>query len=277
MLKKQSISPLGILAYLPLFMLAVICILPFYIMIINSTHANSDIARGVNLLPGTNFFTNYKNMSVSVSIFRSLRNSVFVAVSSTLLTGYFGTMAAYGFAMYKFRGSGVLFWVVLSTMMIPFQLSLLGIYRMASILHLLNSYWPIIFPAIANAGTVFWMRSHIESVIDLSYVEAARVDGYSELGIFHTIILPLSRMGIITISILNFVHVWNDYMTPVMMLSDMKLFTVPVSIAILKSAEAMDQGAVYCGVALSIVPIIIIYLVLNSQITSGITTGGIKG
>lgn len=258
-------------------LLSAVCIIPFYMMIINATLPNADIAYKINLLPGKFFLKNYESLKIFINIWGYLGNSVLIALPSTVLAAYFGTMAAYGFAKFKFRGNGMLFGLVLATMMIPYQLSLLGFFQMAAKANLVDTYWPIILPSIANAGTVFWMKGYIESVINDSLIEAARLDGYNELAVFNKVILPLSRVGVVTISIFNFVHAWNDYMTPLIFLNTVTKYPISVGIAALKGVEGQDQGVTYAALALSIMPIIIVYLFLNSRITGGITAGGVKG
>ncbi|MCL2250017.1 MAG: carbohydrate ABC transporter permease [Oscillospiraceae bacterium] len=265
------------ITYVLLGFLVLICIIPFYNMIINATLPNHLIASRINLLPGTMILDNYETMRTFVDMISALRNSVFISVPSTILTAYFGTMAAYGFSKFNFKGKNALFLLVLSTLMIPHQLTLIGLFQIANAVNLIDSYWPIVLPAIANAMTVFWMRAHISSNIDSSFLDAARIDGCGEILIFHTIIIPLSRNGIFTISILNFVGSWNDFMTPLVMLNTQRLFPASVAVAILRGVDGSFQGAVYMGVALTIIPILVTYLFLNSKITGGITAGGVKG
>lgn len=266
-----------IIKYAVMILLAAICIVPFYIMLINATRTNAEISVGVSFLPGTNLVRNYRNLNNTINMLGALKNSILIAVLSTLLTSYFGTMAAYGFAKFRFKGRNLLFMLAISTMMIPFQLCYLGIYQAAAGLKLINTFWPIILPAVANASTVFWMRNHMAGVIDNAYIEAARLDGYSEIGIFHAIILPLSRIGLFTISIFNFVAAWNDYMAPLMFLSRNQKFPLSLAIAVVKAADYQDQGAIYTGVAMSVLPILAVYLFLNSKIIGGVTAGGVKG
>jgi cellobiose transport system permease protein len=263
--------------YAFLIFLAAICIIPFYTMMINATRTNAQISVAVSFLPGRNLATNYANLNDTINMLGALKNSMIIAVLSTVLTGYFGAMAAYGFAKFRFKGRDLLFILALSTMMIPFQLCYIGLFQAAARLHLINTFWPIILPAVANATTVFWMRNHMASVIDNAYIEAARVDGFSEIAIFHTLILPLSQNGLFTVSIFNFVHAWNDYIAPLIFLSKNDTFPLSLAIAVVKQADFQDQGAIYAGVAMSIIPILIVYLFLNSKIISGITVGGIKG
>ncbi|MDI9483301.1 MAG: carbohydrate ABC transporter permease [Bacillota bacterium] len=276
-MKKTEKMLIKFIQYFLLILLSVICIIPFYIMIINSTRTNAQISVAVSFLPGTNLIQNIKSLNKTISMMVSLKNSILISLPSTLLSGYFGTMAAYGFSKFRFRGSKAMFAIALATMMIPTQLSLLGIYQASAKMKLLNTYWPIILPSVANTATLFWLRQYIESTIDDGFIEAARIDGYSEIGIFHNIIIPLSRVGLFTISIFNFVHVWNDYISPVMFISRNAKVPLSVAIAIVKAADYQDQGAIYAGVTISVLPILVVYLFLNSKITGGLTAGGIKG
>ena len=267
-----------LIQYALLILLAVICVIPFYVMIINATRTNGQIAvNAVSFIPGSSLSENYKNLNKTINMLGALRNSAFIAVPTTLLSAYFGALAAYGFSKFNFKGRNVLFMIAISTMMIPFQLCYLGIYQAAAQLKLINTYWPIILPAVANASTVFWLRNHMSSIIDDAYMEAARIDGYSELRIFHFIVLPLSKVGLFTISIFNFVHSWNDYISPLMFLSHNDKFPLSLAIAVVKNVDFQDQGAIYCGVAMSVMPILLVYLFLNSKIIGGVTAGGIKG
>ena len=266
-----------IVLYAFLVFLAAICIVPFYTMMINATRSNAEISVTLSLLPGKSLVNNYMHLNETINMLGALKNSLVIAVLSTALTGYFGAMAAYGFSKFRFKGRNALFVLALSTMMIPFQLCYIGLFQASARLHLINTFWPIILPAIANATTVFWMRNHMSSVIDDAYIEAARVDGFSEMSIFHTLILPLSQNGLFTVSIFNFVYAWNDYIAPLIFLSKNEKFPLSLAIAIVKQADFQDQGAIYAGVAMSIIPILVVYLFLNSKIISGLTVGGVKG
>jgi multiple sugar transport system permease protein len=263
--------------YVPLILLSAVCVIPFYVMMINATRTNAEISVAVSFFPGRNLVRNYAKLNDTINMLGALRNSVIIASLSTVLTGYFGAMAAYGFAKFRFKGRSLLFALTLSTMMIPFQLCYIGLYQAVARLHLINTFWPIIVPAMANAATVFWMRNHMTSVVDTAYMEAARIDGYSEMAIFHAIVLPLARNGLFTVSIFNFVNAWNDYIAPLIFLYSNERFPLSLAIAVVKQADFQDQGAIYAGVAMSVLPILIVYGFLSSKIISGISVGGIKG
>ncbi len=266
----------NILTYLFLIILSIICFIPFYIMIINATHSNVEINNGLNLLPGRYLLDNYKRMSESINIWKGFSNSLLISIVSTLLTAYFASLTAYGFAKFKFRGNKVLYWFVLSTMMVPGQLGLIGYFQLNKKLGLLDTYLPLILPAIANGNAVFWINSYIGSSISNSLIESARIDGCQELKIFNKIILPLIVPAIATISIFNFVASWNDFMRPLVLIFSPSKFTLPVLVANLRGTYTRDFGATYLGIAISVVPIMIAYVFLSRYILNGLTIGAVK-
>ncbi len=263
--------------YLFLGAVALLCVVPFYTMIISSTHTTSALSSGLVFTLGSNLLANYEELLRLGDIWLWFRNSLIIALPATFLSGYIGSLTAYGFAKYRFRGRDMLFWVVLSTMMIPTQIVLLGLFQLCQIYGLLNTYWPLILPAAVSGTSVFWMRSAIQSNIDDALIEAARIDGYGELRIFHAIVLPLVKPALATISILNFVANWNNYMAPLILLNDNKKMPLSVGIAILKNVDVRDLGAIYLAISISIVPIMIVFMLMSKYIIGGLTVGGVKG
>lgn len=262
--------------YLFLILLAIICFTPFYIMIINATRPSFEIMKGLSLIPGSNIVQNYKNLMVATPIWRGFSNSLIIAVSSTILSGYFGALTAYAFSKFRFKGNKVLFWFVLGTMMIPLQLGLIGYYMLTIKLHLINTYWALILPTIANAATVFFLKMYMDANVDIALLEAARIDGGSEFYIFNRVVIPITMPAIATMSILNFIFSWNNYMSPLVLLLDKEKFTLPILIALVKGTYKQDFGAQYLAVAISVVPIIIAFMFFSRYIISGITAGALK-
>ncbi|MEY8354572.1 carbohydrate ABC transporter permease [Lachnospiraceae bacterium 54-53] len=260
-----------------LLLLAAICLLPFFIMFNNATQSSADLAIRLTLTPGKSLLTNYQNMVVQIPFWTYIKNSLLATLPNVLLTAYFGTMAAYGFEKFEFRGKRLLFTVSMLMMVIPSQISLIGLYRMFSAMNLLNTKWTLILPGICNVLTVYWMRANIYQIIDTSLLEAATIDGCGQLGIFHKVVLPLCRTGVVTISIINFVAVWNDYINPVTFITTNKKTTLSVGIAMLNNFDYVDLGAVYVAIALSTIVILVFYILFNSQIMGGMTEGSVKG
>lgn len=265
-----------ILFYLLLVFLVIISILPFAMMLINSTHSSTDIVTKLNLGFGNSLVENYKLMQSKVNIWKGFSNSLMISIPFTAFTGYFGAFTAYGFAKYKFKGNGILFGLLLASMMLPSQLSIIGFYQLNLRLGLLNTYWPFIFPGIANASAVFFLKGMIEQSIPDSIVEASRIEGCGEFRIFNRIILPCIMPGVATMCIFNFVSSWNNYIGPLVILSENKKYTMPVMIAAIKGLYPSNYGAVYVAIAISVIPVIIVYLFCSKYIINGLTAGSVK-
>jgi multiple sugar transport system permease protein len=273
-MKSKRIA-LGSLQYLFLLVLLLLCIGPFYLMVMNATQLSFDISTRLNLLPGKALVINYTTMQSLVNIWNGFFNSLFIAVPFTFCTGYFGALTAFGFSKYPLKHKEALFTIVLASMMIPAQLGIIGFYHLNLKLHLLNSYLPFILPGIANATAVFFLRGMIDSVPE-SLLESARLEGCSEFGIFNRIVLPCVLPGVATMCIFSFVSNWNNYMGPLILMTKSERYTMPVMIAMIKGLYRTNYGAMYLAIAISVVPIIIVYCFLSKYIISGLTAGSNK-
>lgn len=267
----------GILYFL-LILLAAACLFPFLLMMVNATRSGSEIVTSFTLIPSTHTRENWEQVFKYFNLFKGMWNSVKVAVPATLLTAYFSALTAYALAMYKFKGSNVIFAVILIFMMIPGQLSLIGFYNLCTKLHLVNTYIPLVIPAIAAPGTVFFLRQYVMSVMPPSLIEAARIDGARELYIFHRIAIPIMSPGIATMSIMGFIGNWNAYLMPMIILNKNEKFTLPVMMATLRSSTdiTVNQGAIYLAVAISVIPILLVFAFFSKYIISSIAAGAVK-
>jgi multiple sugar transport system permease protein len=263
--------------YVLLVILTLICLVPFYIMLIDATHTNGEIASKLWILPGTALLDNYNRLVESVPIWRGFANSLFIAVAVTLVSGYFSALTAYGFSRYKFKGNKMLYAIVLGSMMIPMQLGFIGFYQLISKMHLLNSYIPLIIPSIANASSVFFIKGYTDGAVHESLIEAARIDGSGEFAIFNKIGLPLIMPSVATMSIFTFIGTWNNYLTPLILISDMEKYTLPIMQVVAKGVYKTEFGAIYTCIAISVVPIMIAFAFLSKKIIGGLTIGGVKG
>jgi len=262
--------------YTFLIILFLISLIPFYLIIINATHKSFDIVTRLNLWLGDNVYGNYQTMQQYVNIWRGFLNSLYISIPYIFFTGYFGTLTAFAFAKYQFKGKRILFAVVLASMMLPGQLSIIGFYKLNMMLKLLNSYLPFIIPGIANATAVFFLRGIIEQGLPDSMLEAARIEGCSELFLFNHIVLPCVSPGVATMIIFNFVSNWNNYMGPLIIMTDNQKYTMPVMIAMIRGLYMTNYGAMYLAIAISIVPIIVVYIFFSSYLINGLTTGSDK-
>jgi multiple sugar transport system permease protein len=275
-MKHKTFRPSSLGIGLMLIVLTLLCAVPFVVVFINSTHSSLDIVKQFNVLPGDALAENYQTMQKLVDIWRGFFNSVIITVPFTLLTGYFGAFTAYGFAKYKFRFQNVLYAIVLASMMIPSQLSIIGFYRLCLKLDLINNYLPFILPGIANATSVFFLRGIIEQSISDSMIEAPRLEGCSEFGIFNRIVLPCILPGVATMCIFNFVASWNAYMGPLIIMQRKELYTMPVMISMIKGLYVTNYGAMYLAVAISVIPIMLVFAFFSRYIIDGLTAGSEK-
>ncbi|MDI3236115.1 carbohydrate ABC transporter permease [Exiguobacterium antarcticum] len=265
------------LIYVGLIALTIACIIPFLMMIINATRSNEEVLSGFSLIPGNSLAENYAALSSYVNIWSGFKNSLIIAVLVTVLSGYFSAMTAFGFAFYQFKGKNVLFVFMLVMMMIPGQLGLIGFYELSKNLGLLDSFIPLIVPAIASPFTVFFVRQYLQTVMHPSLLEAARMDGASEWRIFHTIALPMMMPAIATMSIFTFIGSWNNYIMPLVLLFSPEKYTLPVLMGFLKGSQVAENlGSLYLGIAISVVPIMIAFLFLSKYIVSSISAGAVK-
>lgn len=275
--KAKNKSVKGLL-YLFLILLSTICFAPFWMMLVNATRSGNEIMTGFSMLPGSSLAANWEVVAGNVNLGKGFLNSLFIAVCSTALVSYFSALTAYGLAFYRFRGNKVIFIALLVFMMVPSQLSMLGFYDLCNKLHLIDSYWPLILPSIASPATVFFLRQYILSVMPRSVLEAPRIDGASELAIFHRIALPIMSPGIATMAIGAFIGSWNNYLLPMLIINTPAKRTLPVMVAELNAVRDIttNLGASYLAVAISVVPIMIAFCFFSKYIISGISAGSVK-
>lgn len=264
--------------YICLILLAAACLLPFLLMMINATRSGVEITTGFTFIPSTHLKENWEQLFDYMNLFRGMGNSLLIAIPATILTGYFSAITAYSMAVYKFKGNKIIFGVIVVFMMIPAQLSLIGFYNLCMTLKLIDSYIPLIVPAIAAPGTVFFLRQYVQATLSPALLEAARIDGAKEIGIFHKIVLPIMMPGIATMSIGAFIGNWNNYLVPLILLNTPSKMTLPVMISTLRAATNLqaNQGAIYLGVAISVLPILIAFCFFSKYIISSISAGGVK-
>lgn len=266
------------LLYAFLVILALTCMLPFILMLVNATRSGSEIVTGFTFIPGTHLKENWDMVFEYFNLFKGIWNSILVAVPATLLGAYFSALTAYGLAFYNFKGNKIIFGAILAFMMIPGQLSLIGFYQLCTKLHLVNSYVPLIIPAIAAPGTVFFLRQYILSSLPKSLIEAARIDGANELYSFHKIVVPIISPAVATMGIMGFIGNWNSYLLPMIIITKNEKMTLPVMMATLRAATNINsnQGAIYLSVAISVVPILLVFTFFSKYIISSVSAGAIK-
>ncbi len=219
--------------------------------------------------------TNYRNLWKSVPYNRYFINSVFIATASTLLTLFFCSLAGYAFAKYQFRGKTILFGILLASMMIPFQVLLVPLFGLMYDIGWLNSYKAIIIPFSVGAFGVFLMRQFIVT-IPSELLDAARIDGCSEFGIYYRIVLPIIKPALGALTIYSFLSSWNGYLWPLIVLRDEAKYTLPIGLANLIGIYRQDYGMLMAGTLLSLLPIVVLFLAMQREFVQGITLGGVK-
>lgn len=275
---NNSYKAKRILIYVFLIFLTILSILPFWVVLVNSTRSAEQIQQGLSLLPGENLKYNWEVlMNKGFDVFGGFRNSFIISAGSTILNVYFSALAAYGVIAYRFKGRKVLFAIILGLLMIPQQISMIGFYQFMSRLGLLNSFIPLILPSIAAPTSVFFLKQYLETIYHPDLADSARLDGAGEIKIFHNIMLPLMKPGLATMAIFSFVTSWNNFLMPLILINDSRKFTLPMLIQLLRTdVYRTEFGSMYLGVSLSIIPLLLIYLFLSKYIVGGVTAGGIK-
>lgn len=282
---KKKTSGTKILRTVICVILCVLAIFPFYTLIVNSTLRHADIASGIKFLPGTHFIENFKNLFdpekqvvSTFSLFDAFRNSILITVPATILQIYFGSLTAYALTVYRFKGRDFAWGLIYGIMMIPTQVSIVGLIKVSQLTHLYGTLWPMILPAIAAPTTVYFMKQYMENGLSIEIVEAARIDGCSEFGIFNRIGLPLLKPAMATQAIFAFVASWNNLYTPSILIgAERQLSTLPMyAEAIRANDKKQDYGQVYAALLCAIIPIIIAYLALSKYIIAGVALGGVK-
>ena len=266
------------LVYLLLVFLLVLIFVPIWLLIVNATRSTTEIQQGISMLPSTHLIENYRLLvSKGINMPRGFANSLFLAVASTVVTVYFSLLTAYGIVVYNFPGKKLFSNFIIVLVMIPMQLSIIGFYRFMSKLGLTDNYAALILPLIANAGSVFFGKQYLESMVIQDLIDAARIDGASEIGIFHKVMLPLAVPGAATMGIFAFVASWNNFFNPFILISSIEKYTLPMLVQTLRGdVYRTEYGAIYLGLALTVVPIIIVYAFFSRYIISGIALGAIK-
>ncbi len=221
------------------------------------------------------FTSNYRNLWKTVPYNRYFINSVFIATASTLLTLFFCSLGGYAFAKYQFRGQKILFGILLASMMVPFQVLLVPLFGLMYDIGWLNSYKAIIIPFSVGAFGVFLMRQFIVT-IPSELLDAARIDGCSEFGIYYRVVLPIIKPALGALTIYSFLGSWNGYLWPLIILRDDVKYTLPIGLANLVGTYRQDYGMLMAGTLLSLTPIVILFLAMQREFVQGITLGGVK-
>jgi ABC-type glycerol-3-phosphate transport system permease component len=248
-------------------------------MVLTSLKHSDEIYRlPITILPDNFFyFENYHIVFERQPFLRFFLNSFIMAVGCTVASLLFSSLSGYAFAKFEFPGKEVLFFVfILAALMIPFEVIVIPLYLLFNRLGLVNTYLGIMGPSLLSAFGIFIMRQFIVSIPD-DYLDAARIDGYSELQIFFYIIIPLSRPALATLGTIKFIWAWNDFLWPLVMVTSEEMRTVMLGLSTYTGLWHTDYNVVTAAAFLSVIPLLIIYLFLQNFVIEGMTMTGLKG
>lgn len=252
-----------------------VMLFPFYWMFVTAVKPVSEVfAYPPKLWPTEFHFENFLT-ALSGSFLNTFKNSTIVTTIATTITVFINLLAGYAFAKYKFKGREIMFIIVLSTLMIPVQVTMIPNYIIMSRLKLLNTYAGLILPTCAEAFGLFLSRQFMSDIPN-ELIEAARIDGTSEFQIFRKIILPNSKSLMSVLIIFTVMWRWNDFQWPLIILSKSEMYTVQLSLAMLRGSQYINWNTMMATSLISILPILGIFLIFQKQFVQGIASTGLK-
>lgn len=262
--------------YLVVGSLSFIMIVPFLWMLSSSFKPQSEIfAYPPTLIPTAPSLENYRRLFDQMPFGLNLLNTAYIAVLYTTLALFFCTLGGYGFSKYRFRGREALFLVLLGSMLIPFEVTMVPLYILYQRIKWVDTHWPLIIPGTANAFGIFFMRQIIRGVPD-ELLDAARIDGAGEFGIFTRVVVPVVAPAIASLGIIFFMGSWNNFLWPLVLLRSDARLTAAVAIARLQGSIYTPYDLVMAGSVLVTLPLVVVFLLMQRQFIEGIMAGAVK-
>ncbi|MEH0168393.1 carbohydrate ABC transporter permease [Paucibacter sp. JuS9] len=256
---------------------ALLMLAPFYFMFVFATHSRSEI---FSLPPplwfGDDLMNNIAILTKRLPFWRNLGWSLYVGLASTALTLLFCSMGGYAFAMFEFRYKKALFALVMGTMLLPSFMNMIPSFMIMDLLGWIDQPRALYIPGAASAFGIFLMRQFVSSSIPRELVEAARMDGCSELGIYARIVLPLLKPALGTLGLIAFIASWNNFIGPLVVMRSPDMYTLPLALRSLQSPVDTEWGALMAGSALATLPLIVLFVLCSKQLISGLTVGAVK-
>ncbi|HEX2945263.1 MAG TPA: carbohydrate ABC transporter permease [Clostridia bacterium] len=270
---------LNTVIYAVCIILALLSILPFWVMIMNATRGTFEIQQhALSLLPSTHLADNIAVLKgKSFNAMTGFLNSMIISSGTAVCAVYFSSLTAYGLVAYDWRLRQPFFTFIMAILMIPAQVVTIGFYQFMYRIHMTNNFLPLILPAIAGPAMVFFMRQYLLATLQLDVVNSARIDGAGEFYTFNRIILPIMKPAIATQAIFAFVGSWNSLFTPMVLLNDKSKYTMPIMVSQLRGdIYKKEYGSIYLGLTLTVLPIFVVYFLLSKYIIAGVALGSIK-
>ncbi len=264
------------LMHLGMGLVAFFTLLPFFWMLSASFMPTGEASSfPPKFLPMHVTFGQYRFLFERMHLGRFFLNSLILAISVSLVSLFVNSLAGFAFAKYHFKGKRSLFTFLLSSMIIPGQVTMLPVFLLLNKLGLLNTYFGIIIPGMASIFGIFLIRQYLQGIPD-SLIEAARIDGASDWRIYWRIILPLALPVLVTLTLFTFMGTWNDFLWPLIVMTNEDMYTLPVAISNLLGEHALDLELMMAGSVITILPVLIVFMLLQKYYIQGILLGGIK-
>jgi len=275
MTHKRRLSTAGY--YIIGILIAVISLIPFAWMISTSLKARGALMSiPIEWIPREPTLAAYEKVLTKFPFLKTVANSLFISVSYTIITLISASMAAFAFAKIRFPKADLLLKVFLATMMIPTQVTIIPLFVVMNKLGLINTYGSVLLPSIFRPFAVFLLVQQMRTIPN-DYLDAASIDGASTFTVYRKVALPLCAPTLATLSITTFMESWNDYLWPLLMLTDKSKMTLPIALSTLNGAYATEYNVLMAGSLISMVPIILIYIFAQKYFENGMMAGGIKG
>jgi len=275
--KWQRTSPLS---YVMLALITFLSIFPFYWMFVVSSNTNAEISKSPpSLIPGGRFLiVAQKVLSAEGVYFNSaLMNTFVVGISIAVAQVVFSAFAGFAFAKLNFKGRKFFILFIVGTMMLPSQLGIIPLFILVKNLHMIDTLYALIVPALVTAFGVFWMRQIIDAQVPNELLEAASIDGASVPRIFFGIVLPIIRQSSFVLGLFAFLAAWNDYLWPTIVLQNPQNFTLQVALTQLKPMYGLDYALQMGGAFLATAPLLILFIFVGRKLVSGVMDGAVKG
>ena len=274
--QRRPLVSAGVLVYAALALGALASLVPMLWMLSASLMpAGEASAYPPRFVPSEVTFEHYASLFTRLNLGRYLRNSAIVAITVTVASLLINAMAGYAFAKLRFRGRDRLFGLLTLGLIVPSQVAMLPLFLLLKSMGLINSYWGVVIPGLASIFGIFLVRQYLLALPD-DLLDAARVDGASELRVFWSVVLPVARPILATLSIWTFLATWNDFMWPLIVLSDDRRYTLPVALANLVGEHVQDTELMMAGSVLTVLPVLVVFLVLQRYYIQGILSGSVK-
>lgn len=263
------------LLYAVLLIGGIVMVIPFVWMLATSLKPAKEVFLG-NFFPLAPTFENYQIVLDKVPFARWYLNSLIVALLTTLSVAFFDSLVGFALAKYEFPGKNIIFIFILSTLMVPTEMLIIPWFILSSNLNWVDTYWGIMFPGVMSAFGVFLMKQFMEG-IPSELLDAARIDGVSEFGLFWRIAMPLVRPALAALCIFTFLGNWNAFLWPVIITEKMNMRTIPVGLAFFSGEAGASWELIMAGAAMATIPVLIVFLIFQRQIIKGIALTGLKG